>query len=120
VSPACLRAQATAEASSGSSTMASMKPSFTASAAETGSPVTMILSAASPPIRRGRRCVPPAPGTKPRFTSGRPTCAEASATRAWQASASSSPPPSAEPWMAATTGTLQFSISSKTSLRLGG
>ena len=35
----------------------------------------------STPIRRGRRCVPPAPGSRPSLTSGRPTFADATATR---------------------------------------
>ena len=117
---AAARAHSMAPCSSSPSMTASMKPSFTASSARIGSPVTMIFSAASPPISRGRRCVPPAPGTKPRLTSGSPTWAPAIATRAWQASANSSPPPSALPWMAATIGILLFSIASNTSGRLGG
>ena len=95
--PRLARAKAMAPASKSPSITASIKPSFSASVAFTGSPGTMIFSAASGPISRGRRCVPPAPGTKPRFTSGRPRFASASATRAWQASATSKPPPKAEP-----------------------
>ena len=35
-------------------------------------PLVIISSAFSTPTMRGRRCVPPAPGSRPRFTSGRP------------------------------------------------
>ncbi len=65
---------------------------------------TIMASAFSTPTTRGRRCVPPAPGRMPSLTSGRPSRAVGQATRAWQPSASSSPPPSATPLMAATTG----------------
>ena len=34
-----------------------------------------MLSATSRPTARGRRCVPPAPGRRPSFTSGSATCA---------------------------------------------
>ena len=39
------------------------------------------LERRSGPTMRGRRCVPPAPGNRPRFTSGRPHFAEGTATR---------------------------------------
>ena len=48
--------------------------------------------------------MPPAPGIRPSLISGRPSFAAGDATRPWQASATSSPPPSATPWIAATTG----------------
>jgi hypothetical protein len=35
------------------------------------SPLTIMFSAASTPITRGRRCVPPAPGIRPSLTSGK-------------------------------------------------
>src|SRR2546427_363516 len=63
-----------------------------------------MLSAASTPIARGRRCVPPAPGSSPSFTSGSATEAVADATRKWHASASSRPPPTQAPLIAAMTG----------------
>jgi hypothetical protein len=47
----------------------------------TGSPLTIMFSAVSTPSARGRRCVPPAPGIRPIFTSGRPICAPGAATR---------------------------------------
>ena len=58
------------------------------------------------PTSRGSRWVPPAPGMTPSWTSGRPSRVSWSslATRQWQASAHSSPPPRQAPWMAATTG----------------
>ena len=47
----------------------------------TGSPLTIMLSAVSTPTTRGRRCVPPAPGSRPSFTSGSAICAPGAATR---------------------------------------
>src|SRR5690606_20486260 len=41
------------------------------------------------------------PGNRPNSTSGRPMVTPSSATMVWQASASSSPPPSASPWTSA-------------------
>ncbi len=63
------------------------------------------------PTRRGSRCVPPAPGNRPTWTSGNPTAAAglSASTRWWQASASSKPPPIAAPLIAATTGLPQVS-----------
>ena len=101
------RAKATALATRSDSETASTSPLASASSAETGAPETIIFSAFAGPTRRGRRTVPPAPGSRPSFTSGSPSFAPLSAMRKWQPSASSSPPPSAVPWMAATVG---FSI----------
>src|SRR5258705_1764944 len=58
------------------------------------------------PIRRGTRCVPPAPGIRPSVTSGNASRSPGSSTamRRWQAKATSSPPPMAEPFKAATKG----------------
>ena len=64
-------------------------PSMTASnsavsfsvAAATLVPVTIMLSAVSTPTARGSRCVPPAPGSRPSFTSGNASVALAPATR---------------------------------------
>src|SRR5258708_3975775 len=81
----------------GPSTISSIRPFFNASLAPIGSPPTIILTASSGPTARGRRCVPPAPGNRPSFTSGRPSLASLVATRKWQASATSRPPPSAVP-----------------------
>ena len=47
----------------------------------TGLPVTIISNAFSAPTARGKRCVPPAPGRMPSFTSGNASWAPASATR---------------------------------------
>ena len=58
------------------------------------------------PTARGRRCVPPAPGTIPRLTSGWPNFAFSAAMMMSQAMASSLPPPSAKPATAAITGFL--------------
>ena len=41
----------------------------------------VISSAIATPAMRGRRCVPPAPGSRPSFTSGVPSFAEGTATR---------------------------------------
>jgi hypothetical protein len=68
------------------------------------SPETIMLVAYSRPSSRGRRCVPPAPGSRPIFTSGSATCVPAATTRKWQPSANSRPPPMQMPWIAAITG----------------
>jgi hypothetical protein len=59
------------------------KPISTARFASTGSPVVIISMAASMPTARGSRWVPPQPGIRPTFTSGRPifTFGEFAATR---------------------------------------
>ena len=44
-------------------------------------PEPMRSSAAGTPTSRGRRCVPPAPGTTPSLTSGNPSCAPATTRR---------------------------------------
>ncbi len=64
-------------------------------------------SCSTPPRRRsprGSRWVPPAPGSSPSRTSGNAIDAPADATRKWQPSASSRPPPTHVPPMAAMTG----------------
>ncbi|MNT50262.1 hypothetical protein D3C72_1871760 [compost metagenome] len=72
---ATLWANARASAASDSADAAILSNSFWPGTAPiisllTGSPLTMRLSAASTPITRGRRCVPPAPGIRPSLTSG--------------------------------------------------
>ncbi len=47
-------------------------PASALRSAPTSRPLAAISAAATTPARRGRRCVPPAPGTMPSFTSGRP------------------------------------------------
>ena len=64
-----------------SSASASTTPTARASFALIGRPLVIISSATSGPTMRGRRWVPPAPGSRPRLTSGRPTFAEGTATR---------------------------------------
>jgi len=56
------------------------------------------------PIARVSRCVPPAPGMIPILISGCPKTASLPAMSMSQAIASSQPPPSAYPRMAAMTG----------------
>ena len=56
------------------------------------------------PTTRGSRCVPPLPGMTASRTSGSPSLAVSDAIRMSQHSASSSPPPSAWPSMAAIVG----------------
>ena len=63
------------------SMMASRMPISFARAAFTGTPEVIISSAACTPARRGSRCVPPAPGRSPSFTSGSPNFAAAVAIR---------------------------------------
>ena len=52
-----------------------------ASCAVMGRPVVIMSIACANPASRGNRCVPPAPGSKPRLTSGNPTFADVVATR---------------------------------------
>ena len=56
-----------------SSASASMRPSSSARAAGICAPLVIASSAAAGPARRVKRCVPPAPGISPSFTSGSPT-----------------------------------------------
>ncbi|CSC35375.1 Uncharacterised protein [Vibrio cholerae] len=53
-------------------THASTTPNFLAFLARNCLPVKMRSSAGSKPIKRGKRCVPPEPGSKPNITSGKP------------------------------------------------
>mmetsp|Transcript_27940 Transcript_27940/g.88997 ORF Transcript_27940/g.88997 Transcript_27940/m.88997 type:complete len:262 (+) Transcript_27940:1871-2656(+) len=96
-------------------TTSSTRPMSWASAGPSGRPEVMTLMACLTPTSRGRRCVPPAPGRMPSFTSGSESVAPSAATRAWQPMATSRPPPMALPWMAATTGLEQSSSASHTS-----
>ena len=47
----------------------------------TGEPLVTMSSALAAPTMRGSRWVPPAPGSRPSLTSGRPSFAEGTATR---------------------------------------
>ena len=69
------------------------------------SPSKISSLARADPMSRGNRWVPPEPGITPSRTSGMPRSAVLEATRRSQHRASSSPPPSALPSMAATVGT---------------
>ena len=113
--PARPRACATAAARSSPSTSRSIRPSASACALGTRAPLQASSMALGTPTRRGRRCVPPAPGMMPSVTSGGPPTVPAAAPRASQPSASSKPPPSAAPCSAATTGLAQASIAAMTS-----
>src|SRR6266446_3499568 len=66
------------------------------------------------PTKRGRRCVPPPPGTSPSVTSGWPNFAVSTAILSVHAIAVSQPPPSAKPLTAAITGLPRFSMRSRT------
>ena len=99
--------------------ISSMSPVSCAWRAPIGSPPVIMSSASGRPTSRGRRCVPPAPGRMPSFTSGSPTLASATAMRKWQDSASSRPPPSAVPCIAAITGFGLFSMVSMMARRPG-
>ncbi len=76
-----LRAKAIAAGSTSPSTISSNSLVPANFSDSTGLPVTIMLSAASRPITRGRRCVPPAPGRMPSLTSGSAICAPFEATR---------------------------------------
>jgi hypothetical protein len=69
----------------------SPSPAATAAFASSGSPEVISRSAAAAPISRGARCVPPLPGSRPSFTSGRPSFAHGPSTRAVQAIADLEP-----------------------------
>jgi hypothetical protein len=75
------RASAIAASSGGPSTTPSKSDVDSRSRARSVVPLTIMFSAPSSPIARGSRCVPPAPGMRPSFTSGSAMAAEASATR---------------------------------------
>src|SRR5205807_6694375 len=69
---------------------------------ENVSPLTIISIARGLPTMRASRCVPPVPGSTPRFTSGRPTLFWLSlASRRSHAIAISRPPPTVWPLSAA-------------------
>ena len=61
-------------------TASSTMPSFLALRASTVLPVSMRSSAAGAPASRGRRFMPPQPGTIPSITSGRPSRVPGSST----------------------------------------
>ena len=90
-------------------TIESSRPASRAACAFMGSASATMRHAARTPTSRGRRCVPPAPGTKPRLTSGKASWASCAPMRAWQAMASSTPPPMALPCSAMATGLEKFS-----------
>ena len=90
---------------------ASTRPSAFAFAGRTLLPVSARSMATRNPARAATRSIPFAAGMRPSFTSGRPItvfpsrCSLSSViTMAWHASASSKPPPSAGPCIAATNG----------------
>ena len=60
---------------------AAVQPALSVLADATGVPDTTMFSAISRPSTRGRRWVPPAPGSRPSFTSGSAIWAPGSATR---------------------------------------
>ena len=66
-------------ATSPSAVTSSISPLSSASALPMWRPDVIISSAFGTPTRRGSRWVPPAPGSRPRLTSGRPNFAEATA-----------------------------------------
>ena len=105
-------ARARSRSSSGATT-SSTRPVLRAFSGFICAPVRMtFISASWMPIMRTTRVMPPPPGSRPRVTSGRPIFEpRASAAMRWlAASATSRPPPSAAPLMAATTGTGSFSM----------
>ncbi len=81
LSATTLSASAIAAATGSPSTTSSNSAVPFSLAAGTVAPETIMLSAASRPITRGSRWVPPAPGNSPSFTSGSAICASDLATR---------------------------------------
>jgi hypothetical protein len=80
-SASAVSANATPAAVRSPSTISSIKPTRSASSAPIGSPLTIIWRAFCGPTTLGSRCVPPAPGRRPSFTSGRPKRAPFTPTR---------------------------------------
>ena len=99
-------------------TTSSTMPAARAAAGATLRPSSRYGSAFLMPIMRGRRCVPPAAGSKPSVTSGRPSwiLGSSATMRRWQARQISRPPPSAVPLMAATKGLPDVSIARSVAL----
>ena len=79
--PATSFAKASTPSNDARSTIFSTSPLFSASSAFIGSPVVIIRRPFSAPTARGSRWVPPAPGSRPIFTSGRPIEASGVAMR---------------------------------------
>mmetsp|Transcript_16880 Transcript_16880/g.36566 ORF Transcript_16880/g.36566 Transcript_16880/m.36566 type:complete len:201 (+) Transcript_16880:1464-2066(+) len=97
---------------------ASTRPSFLALSALSCLPVSIKSRADAAPTSLGSRWVPPAPGSRPSITSGRPSTVfdDVVATRCEHASAISRPPPRHAPSMAATHGFF-FCIVSRVSMQ---
>mmetsp|Transcript_43085 Transcript_43085/g.129382 ORF Transcript_43085/g.129382 Transcript_43085/m.129382 type:complete len:324 (-) Transcript_43085:373-1344(-) len=85
-------------------TTSSTRPSLAAAGALMGVDVSIISTAFCRPTSRGSLCVPPNPGMIPSCSSGSPSRVPGVHTRALQPMATSRPPPSATPLMAATVG----------------
>ena len=81
VRPATSLANASTPSKEPRSTIRSTRPLSSASSALIGSPLVIIRRPFSAPTARGSRCVPPAPGSRPIFTSGRPIDASGVAIR---------------------------------------
>ena len=75
------RAQAIAPARRSPSMRRSTMPSSIAGSMPIGLPEAMSSKAACQPASRGNRTVPPAPGSSPRDTSGKPSCRSPAAQR---------------------------------------
>ena len=106
------RGRAASAAPRACATTSSTRPSSWASAGRNRLPCSRTpVSACAIPSSRTVRTTPPPPGSRPSVTSGKPNRlpGASSATRWWQASAISRPPPSAAPLSAATTGRPYFS-----------
>ena len=78
--------------------MASTRPQSSAVGASTAVPVNPSSAVRWRPIRRGRLTVPPAPGTRPRDSSGRAKRVSGWATTRPAKAGSSTPAPMHEPW----------------------
>ena len=98
------------DSSASGATTSVTRPIRAACAASMWSQVSISCFAHPGPIRRGRRWVPPAAGNAPIFASGSPSRAVVDAMRMSAHSASSRPPPSATPLIAAITGFSNVSI----------
>ena len=103
LAPICAASSLARASRAPAATTSLTRPQASALAASIGWPVRIMCLVRPGPISRGRRWVPPQPGSAAMVTSGRPSRA-ALAIRMSAHSASSSPPPNAMPLRAAITG----------------
>jgi hypothetical protein len=113
-----LRQRHGAPSRSAGGTTYSTRPIASASCASTVRPVRIISIARGMPMRRDRRWVPPLPGIRPRLTSPNEKVAVSAANTMSHSRASSTPPPTARPFTAATIGLSKAAMPSDDAARM--